>query len=928
MDKFTEAKNRLKNLNDIESIKINNMTMPLIKNDFIIGNKGVPIGQYQIYALRKDTEGDETYINSSIQCDNKSSKNKGLDDGSIVPVGNPACLVEPSTEELVGSSSSIPLTIGYNSKWSICDNHRNLLSYQFFTAIKEQDNITYYGLIIYPYAIKFSLSRCLSLLLEYLWKNHHFVYKPARFNKSKSPDPSSKTTDSHSINIQLVSHFGCADIPNFYNGIDQILKKLIKIQKTVVSSSPVSLNIVDNNKNIHHASISFRDTMLLAETNSSLDDIGKSLKIDRDETNYISNMGSLLLDHPMIYTEHALCDAYINLAYSCSLNFGVYHNPLPKSIGSEACKIIKTGIMKNNHWTDAEFNLNFRGLVGIKRSNGKSSTGHICYSTSLEPTINSSDLLDTSLRCYLGGFNSALFYGFYEGTCYDYDLSGAYPSALSMSPDIDFTKTPSIYTGDITSLIDASHPCDYGFGIIDFEFPADLKYPCIPFYDVNGHGLINTLKGSTYASHPEVFLAVKLGAKITAQKWIIPKTTNIYSLKGIFTDLTNKRNKLKNEFGIKSPQEQLQKLINNSGYGNLARGLSDKKGYSLSNNKSEILPPSSITSAPYASHVTSLIRAIILASMNGIYDAGYVVLHATTDGFMSNIPYERLSSMPLYGFTDAYRSTLKSMTGSESMWEVKHQAELNIVLRTRCNVGISESGNGNLARAGYKLTLDESVLSQPDQCLEMAHKFFSRTGSIASVSHSFPSMRDIIQKGKDYVVYEQTTNLNVDWDWKRKLYTPVEKLITIKGLTYTHICATTEPFQTMDEYSKYKKAAGNITLLKTTKDYNYFLICLANTESNTRNTGSGDKNIARSLLRYIRTNKLTGFEGLSGVVITEKIGNLLNVILTPNDYKKANIEERNKYVLPREFIDPYLTQLGLSWKNCTLNKDAEISNAS
>jgi hypothetical protein len=905
-----EAQNRVQGINDIKSICLNHMQFELIESKRFTSSKDYPTGEYQLFVHRKDIHIDEIVSVSSSSKTSKPSKINTCEHGSISHVGIPTSITEPFTNLMIGTKVS-PLTIGIDTEWISSENQREILSYQFVTAIPEANGISFYALVVFPYASTFSLNRCLNILLNIVWKNHDNVFKPKRCSIKISE--SKKITDkTEALHIQLAAHFGCVDISSFHGAVNKIFPKLMSIQKTVVSHKPFPLKINDDYNNSRLAFVSLRDTMLLAVSGSSLSDIGDVLGIPKMSNSFLDNrMSELLKVDPKYYIEYALNDSYITLEYIRLINNGAYHKPLDITISSESCKFIKSHIMQSNNWSESDFDLHFRGLINVKRSKQLSK-----YTSSSEATPITADLLNTATECFMGGYNSALYLGIYNETCYDYDLSGAYPSAMSMSPDIDFTQLPTLIADrDITSEIMNTSPCDYGFGLISFEFPETCNNPCIPIRDTEGRGLIYPLKGQAYSNHPEVYLAVKLGASIYAHKWLIPKTTDIYSLRNVYEDLINLRNQYKNTYGEESFQELKQKLINNAGYGNLSRGITDKKCYSISLNKSEKMPPSSITCAPYASHATSLIRATILAAINGISEAGYTVLHATTDGLMSDIPLEALSNLSLYGFSNVYQSTLCLITGSSAMWKVKHQADINLSFRTRGNVGITSIGKGNLARAGYKLTYDELTLSQSEQCLLIAKKFLSRSGPIESVSNVLPSIREVMQKGKDYIGILRTTKLNMDWDWKRKLFNPKEETVTIDGTSYTHISCRSVPYKDMVEYENYKRAAENIKILKTESDYCSFLVTLANQDSNTRNTVSADKNIARSILRYIRTGQLQGFESLTGVEVTHRISGLLKVKLEANDYKKANIKERNQNILSIEVIAPYVKELGLTWVN-------------
>jgi hypothetical protein len=916
MDKYEEAQNRLYKMNDVTTIHLGGKRLSLIANEELFSRKQKPVGKYSLYACKtRKKNGDSLHLSPHSKL-TKPSEINGLSQGSVNHVGSPTELAEPNAVPVIYGRPDTSLTIALDSEWTEVGSTRNILSYQFVTVIPDGVYDVMYALIIFPYASQLDLGRCLNIFLEYIWKNHKIVVKPTRDDKKSTVKDSAKTKTipMDTLHIQIVSHFGGVDISAFRNTITRIFPQLIPIQKTVVSSRNIGINLVDANRHERKASLAFRDTMLLSVGGGSLADVGNVVGISKLDNPYReSNMNDLILINPKFYNEYALNDSLIALEYAKVINEGYYHKRLPMTISSESCKIIKDGIMAANNWTSSEFDRYFRGLEKQKRSSQNNSNGGPSYSNQLVPISSAADILDTATYCYMGGCNTAYRYGFEEEHYWDYDLSDAYPSGLSMSPDIDFLKAPLIYANqDITSLISNMEPSDYGFGLIDFEFPETCKYPCIPIYDVNGHGLIYVRKGKTFASHPEVYLAVMLGAKINADKWLVPMTTEKYSLRTIYSEMINTRRELKETYGQKSFQELKQKLINNSGYGNIARGITLKKSYSPITGQSEYMPPSDITSAPYASHGTSFIRATLLAAVNGISNAGYTVLHATTDGLMSNIPIDKLTQLSLYGFTDTYMETLKSISEAKSMWEDKHDSDLCITTRTRCNVGLSTNGRGNSALAGYKYTEEEKLLPSEERNRAMIHKILSRQGPLVCTYPVLPSVRDVIEKGKDYVGIKKTSCISMDWDWKRKLTDVAENIIKLDDCVYYHLHADSAPYDTIEEYNRYINAKSNISVLVTMDDYQKYLFSLHNQDSNTRNTGSTQKNIARSILRYIRSGQLIGFDELNGVQICGKVSSLLNVELYPNDWKKALQHDRIRNVLPLTVLDPYISQLGLT----------------
>lgn len=60
--------------------------------------------------------------------------------------------------------------------------------------------------------------------------------------------------------------------------------------------------------------------------------------------------------------------------------------------------------------------------------------------------------------------------------------------------------------------------------------------------------------------------------------------------------------------------------------------------------------------------VTGLVRDYIIAIANQLNDRGYNFYSATTDGFISDVPFEVLESLDAYGFTDLFKEARMYLT--------------------------------------------------------------------------------------------------------------------------------------------------------------------------------------------------------------------------------------------------------------------------
>lgn len=95
-----------------------------------------------------------------------------------------------------------------------------------------------------------------------------------------------------------------------------------------------------------------------------------------------------------------------------------------------------------------------------------------------------------------GGRNESIHYGITQDDVWiDWDIIGAYTTALS------FLRPLSSYSQAYHSTIISDYDFkQLGYAYLDFKFPRDCLFPCLPVRTANG--LIFPLEGSTFANIP------------------------------------------------------------------------------------------------------------------------------------------------------------------------------------------------------------------------------------------------------------------------------------------------------------------------------------------------------------------------------------------------------------------------------------------
>ena len=790
-------------------------------------------------------------------------------------------------------------TIGFDSEWVECsDGRRHMLSYQLSQYIAELGGALI-EFILFLDGRRLSLSRLLS------------IYTHVLQDEFKIPIGVYGDSYKKSVVCYLVPHYSIADITGLFDS-KEILRNTDTIRRTQTSvEKPLYVNVYDKYYNFSQTWVVFlRDTMHLSPAQSSLEKLANAMgkiKLTLPDGYDKNRMDILLKEQEDEFVLYACNDATLALQYVDSM---YPDKDIPITLGSEGAEIFREKIMEINDWEVKDFDYYFRGLVTIKDDNGR---------RKLQGRPEAVPALEIANHCYYGGRNECFLYGIHKADVwYDYDLSGAYPTAMSLLRNPDYSRITTL-TGDIISI----NPLDYIFGLVDFEFPPDTPFPCLPIKDSEGRGLVFPLKGRTYASAPELYLALKLGAKV---KWvqfgIQVGTLEKYDIQEALTDLLKARAEAKRIFGKGSIQEVKLKEQINSIYGKTAQGLSRKRSYSTRTDSVNDLPPSVITQPILAAMTTSIVRAIVTAAMHQLYKMGYRIASVTTDGFLCDAPFEVLDGLRLYGFRDVYKAVRGMMVGDDTMWEIKHKSKILVMITTRGGFGISSVDDSPLpvAKAGYKPPEGFAERFRNKASEELAKLFLKRTGKIEMGFNKLPSPKDYIRKNADGLSVFQKKRIEWEFDLKRKPCNMRMETVTIDGETYEHLSFDTVPWNSWEEFNDaraIKKAHPELYPLKDLEKGNALMAMIRDKQA-VKNAGmliqSNDvggiyRTATISYLRDLLSGREpmpTWMKGKSYRELAEAFNERLkslNVKLTVNDFKKAKQRSGKKGLKDSEALE-------------------------
>ncbi len=671
-----------------------------------------------------------------------------------------------------------------------------------------------------------------------------YLRKPEVFNNIAAP-------------ITILCHSGKADLSTFdFSDGSYIMRNLSEIQKglaTLQSFYIYPSNVCKYNK-FYPVNLTIRDTMCFApEGKKSLASLGEAVHIPKIEVSdeYKSQMLNYLCEHPVHFADYAANDSVITLCYAGEL-WG-YNRQMPLTITSAAAKaaVPRIALYLNIECDEgkkirAEFNYKFRGLKNVSKGLCKS-YGALGFTenNSLEPVSDNARILQTYAKnAYHGGYNGAMLIGKYDGVqTYDFDLHNAYPTAMSLVPDVNWIGKviSKEYVDKQITLEDVPSPFALVFGYITFSFPDDVQYPCIAVSVEGSLVFPRSSKGldGVYSSAPEIYLALKLGAKITAKRLYVgvelkrSDNTTSYSLRATVKQFINDRTEAKRLFGKGSLAELLLKISVNGLYGKLSQDILQKMTYDAYNDTMVDIGESPITSPTHACLTTAIVRCVLLSALNQLADKGRKLFSVTTDGFITDASEEELNSLDLYGFADAFREARMSLTGSEEIWEIKHRQNDLLNFTTRGNVSLSLEGV--CAHSGY---VTGFVKDSYDDRVQLMTRVLSREGKLKSVTKTFTTFRRLanIKNPVDFCVEERSSDLSMDFDMKRK---PIRDSFytantVIDDTTYEIANFNTEPYENVDEFILYKNTAKGCKVLRTSSDWKLFFAKISGKHSGNR----------------------------------------------------------------------------------------------
>ncbi|HEI4046474.1 TPA: hypothetical protein SI623_001613 [Escherichia coli] len=536
------------------------------------------------------------------------------------------------------------------------------------------------------------------------------------------------------------------------------------------------------------SNVAFIDTLLITPGGMGLAECGELLglpKLTIPAPYSITNMREYLLGDRAGFEAYALRDAEIAVRYALQVrNFCARElmiDRVPATIGAMAVSRFTKTLKENNMSPEVCLgtHIKTRELWLTEKQ---------AFRTIKNPaSVPSRELFETfPINCYHGGRNECFMMGVTPSDhWYDYDLAGAYTTGLLdiLTPDygnIRLSKNPDDYCGHVM-----------GFALVTFRFPESVPYPSLPVR-TDQYGLFFPLSGESWATAPEIELALSLGAEMTIHNgiivpWICDTSPHNSESTSVFLPFVQQVRENRNRHIKGSLEEKFWKEIGNSLYGKLAQGLRAKTAFDTARGLNRSLPPSSVTQPFFAAHVTGFIRAVVGELMNALPSDSSVV-SVTTDGFLTNCPLDKINmSGPL---SSRFQSLCDIVDPGSSMLTCKHEVSQLIAMKTRGQLTYRAIQGKPVvhARAGVKPPAD---IPRSDYNDYMVDLYLNRLPGQTLSRSTLISTREMWLSESDLVSREQDIRLNLEFDFKRQ---PVQP-----AMNEGHLLMSSRPWDNMEE---------------------------------------------------------------------------------------------------------------------------------
>ncbi|WP_182142113.1 hypothetical protein [Schaalia sp. JY-X169] len=837
------------------------------------------------------------------------------------------------------------IVVGFDTEFTTVDGTRVIDSYQFCTRDPLDPSAMVEVVILPLTGDRISLHTALWTVVEAaeLWKSYlvsddvgpRGVARSAFW--SEDPFDRSEALAKFRVPLVIACHYGSADLTAFRideksRDVDH-LTRLTSAAGGLVTLLPFRMQKGSANGYWWQSlSVTVRDSMAHAPAGQkSLADLGAACGVPKLEVpdNWISRMSQYREKHLEDFLEYGINDAVIVVEYMARLWGDGVVPPVTLS-GGAASALVNSGSSYLDAESTADFRKKFAGLVdeddGVEIiEDGDRLT---FYSKRGRNPVDGSakQLMSTFASAYHGGLNSCPMPGFYPFPTVDIDAQNAYPTAMALIDDLDWEAgaiEEVVHERELT-LDDVPGPTSPFVGFVSFEFPENVAHPTLPIVADGTLVYPRTSEGvaGTWVCGPELWLALKLGAKVFCQIGFIGRILTLEdgspskSLRHGVKQLIDDRNIAKVMYGSGSIEEKTLKTAVNSVYGKTAQDVAEQRAWNAHSQEMDAVGGSGITSPYHAAMTTSLVRAQLLAALNQITTGGGNVYSVTTDGFITDVQPPVVEALDLYGLADVLRESRLALTGDPMVWEAKHSQGDLVNFTTRGNVSLELGGvcahNGLKAPKGI---VPDSIEDREF----LLRAVVTREGRVPNGYTRFPSFQELSRrdKRKDFIPSKVERSISMDYDLKRR---PVMGSMTNQwvllpdGTQHEIATFTTEPWETVADCLRARELARDIAktgCLRTVEEWRDWDVRF--THGRGRRIVTPQRSVLMSLVMAHRQGVIT-IPTLADRSFT--VQHRLDWLsewglgtVTRGDWDNARRPERAAQMLPIDALQPYLNRM-------------------
>lgn len=654
--------------------------------------------------------------------------------------------------------------------------------------------------------------------------------------------------EKNGIPVTVLCHAGKADLSAFdLTDFDKdILRRVCEVQGGLVSMQTFPMNASGVNELYHRffpLDVDVRDTMCFAAAgHKSLAELGEAVGFSKLGLMADYNKDAMdvyLAQQPVAFMEYASRDAEVTLRYAGTL-FG-YNKDMPVTSSSAAVRSIVETIKAD--WglkCNEQFDEEWRGVCQIPdgfQTNPLTGMLQKVFRENVPISAEAGIIQMFARNSYKGGANGCSAVGWIDRHTFDLDLCSAYPTAMSCVFDVNWASEQLIvreWKREWARLQDFRTPFDPIWAYVDeFEFPPDVPYPCIA---VNIDGCITfprTLGGrdGVYVTGVEIYTALKLGARVHIQHGYqasyriddngLPTRSLYLGVREFVRDRTTIKQAMKSGQAGLVVFEQLEKTMVNSSYGKTAQNVVEKNTWNAMTQEMEDLGMSRITSPAHASMTTAIVRCVLMAAMNELQKMRYQSYSFTTDGFITTANEVTANGLDLCGMAAYLRQVRQSLSGSDKVWEAKHEQDGFYNVTTRGNMAPDEGGvcaHNSFVSPHPSKSVDDRLY-----CLDVWLRRTLRVDCSVGVWAKFRDMADSVDRD-DFFVEDKLRHLSMDFDLKRKPIKASLKTVhpSIKGKVYEVCNVATKPYDSPEEYELYKSLGKSCACLRTEAEWRSF----------------------------------------------------------------------------------------------------------